>query len=180
MGAFHPHLCCGACNTLSDIIAAEGDSAMVSSGASHAQRPTAADSAFQEWFWTAQRFAWALLVLVIVAALAGTTGRGGVLSKATAVAGSARIEYPAVARWQTADGLRVTIAGTAPQSEILLPASFLDRFEIETVTPQPAKVTAGREGARYAFDLDPSARPASVRFAIRAREPDVPATPHRF
>lgn len=58
------------------------------------------DRAFQEKFWTFQRVAWALMALILLAALAGTTGSGGPLAHAEASGPGGSIEYPRIARWQ--------------------------------------------------------------------------------
>jgi hypothetical protein len=145
-----------------------------------ADRPTGADHAFQEWFWLFQRFAWVALALFIAAALAGLTGRGGPLSRGTVQAGAARIDYPAISRWQTADHLTIDLPGETHGAEVLLPGSLLEGFAVEHVSPQPRAVIATPRGARYVFDVEAGGGMVTARFDLRAITPAVPAGTHRL
>lgn len=143
-----------------------------------AERPNAADTAFQEKFWVFQRAGWAGLALFIAAGLAGLTGRGGPLAQDNAAAGAATVEYPAIARWQTAATLDIRLqTGTQP-ADVLLPASFVALFEIERVSPLPAKVTASAAGLRYVFARDTGNASATLTFDIRARRPAISGAVH--
>jgi len=144
-------------------------------------RPTEADRAFQDWFWPLQRALWLVLLVFVAAGLSGLTGKGGPVSRGTATAGSASIEYPAVTRWQTVDTLRIFLpSATVRQAEVELPASLHEDFSVEAVTPSPDSVTAVAAGNRYAFATQPAGRAVIIRFDIRARVPNVAGTTHRM
>ena len=129
------------------------------------------DRAFQERFWKVQRWAWLAMLLIIVAALAGLTGKGGALSRAEVESGSATITYPRVSRWQMADELSVEFASATGEAKVMLPMSFLDSFAVEAVTPQPSEVTAVAEGQEFTFRLGAEPGAKSVQFAVRATSP---------
>ncbi len=129
------------------------------------------DRRFQERFWRFERVAWGLMALLVLAALAGFTGKGGPFAHAEAAAGAARIDYPQIARWQTADSLTVEFGPDASgRAEVLLPSQFTDTFAIESVDPQPAEVLATPEGMLFRFDLQGRGR-QSANFAVRAGNP---------
>src|SRR4051794_34172037 len=69
-------------------------------------------SAFQRRFWAAQRIAWAVFALILLACLLGLLGRGGIFSMETIQSSGATIEIPAISRWNAPDEMRVTLAAS--------------------------------------------------------------------
>ena len=134
-----------------------------------------ADRRFQErlWFW--ERVGWAAMALLVLAALAGLTGTRGPAASGTVEAGGATIEYPRISRWQSADSLGVEFAVEAGGAvQVLLPGAFTDVFSIQSVTPQPSKVTATANGQLFEFELAPEPGPKKATFAVRAERPAFP------
>ena len=133
------------------------------------------DRTFQEKMWVVERVGWALMFLIVVAALAGFTGVTGAASSARAEAAGAKIDHPRISRWQTADTLAVEFdAGATGKVEVLIPKAFTKVFAIEGVTPEPSKVTATPQGQLFEFELAGSSGKKTADFAIRAGRPAFP------
>lgn len=133
------------------------------------------DRRFQERVWIFERAGWIAMLLIVVAALAGLTGTSGPASSASVEAGGAKIDYPRIARWQTADSMTVEFSG-AGTGRVLLPSAFLEAMSVENVTPQPTRVVATPQGAIFEFELGGGAGDKRVDFALR---PDSPSFPQR-
>ncbi|MBI1402483.1 MAG: hypothetical protein GC147_04655 [Porphyrobacter sp.] len=142
--------------------------------------PTQTDRAFQERFWTIQRFGWAAMFVLVIAAVTGLSGAGGPLAHGLAHSGEAQVSYPRISRWQAADELRVDFPSgfAAGAADVVLPESFLDVFTVEGVTPQPQEVAALGRGQRYRFVLGPAGSRRTAHFAIRAKRPAWPNRSH--
>lgn len=125
---------------------------------------------FQERFWRVQRWAWAGFGLVVLAALAGLTGSGGPLSRATLELGAGSIDYPSVARWQAADSLTLQLAPGRAGRTLLLSSGFAESFEIETVHPAPLLWESGADGHRMRFAVDAGA-PVTIHLHVRPLKP---------
>jgi hypothetical protein len=133
------------------------------------------DRSFQEKFWVVERVGWALMFLIVVAALAGFTGVTGAASSGRAEAAGAKIDHPRISRWQTADTLAVEFhEGAAGKVEVLIPKAFTKVFAIEGVTPEPSKVTATPEGQLFEFELAAESGEKTADFALRAGRPALP------
>lgn len=111
------------------------------------------DRRFQERFWTVERIAWCAFGLVLLAALAGLTGGGGPLSDGSRAVGSARVDYPKVARWTAPDTIEFRF-GEDGTARILLAPDFLAAFEIEGIEPEPAVSSIGAAGLRLEIETD--------------------------
>lgn len=134
------------------------------------------DRAFQERFWVWERAGWIGMLLFVIAALAGLTGVTGPLSGGKAEAGEATIHYPRISRWQASDDLMVEFTGEAASPvEVVLPRSFTDVFAIESVIPQPARVTATPQGQVFEFELSGNSGPRHANFLLRPTRQSWPA-----
>ena len=130
------------------------------------------DRSFQEKWWVIERIGWLIMLAIVLAALAGLTGRGGPLASAEVEAGDVRVTYPRVARWQTAAEMTVEFpAQRMGSGEILLPSDFVSLFSVESVSPQPSRVVVRPEGMLYEFELDGVSGPKKAEFALRAVRP---------
>lgn len=110
------------------------------------------DRSFQERFWSTERLAWVIFVLIVAAALTGATGGGGPLANGKRQIGAARIDYPVIARWTTPDTLSIQFA-EAGTAVVLLGPAFLKAFEIESIQPEPTMSTTTPEGLRLEFNV---------------------------
>lgn len=129
--------------------------------------------AFQERFWTVERFAWIGFGLLLLAALLGFTGSGGALSRSTAHMEGGSIDHPRVARWESADELMVTFAAGAEERRLTLSPAFAEALQVEAIQPEPTDSAISGEGAILTFDTDPGA-PAEVTIHFSALKPGLP------
>jgi len=127
--------------------------------------------AFQEKYWTVQRWAWAGYGLIIVAALLGFSGEGGLFARAQIQAGGNEIDYPRFARWQTQDTISITFAPTGEANRrILLSPEFGRSIAIEGAQPRPSKTSATAAGEELIVHVRPGER-AIAKIRIK---PDAP------
>jgi hypothetical protein len=129
--------------------------------------------AFQERFWTVERFAWIVFGLLLVAALLGFTGSGGALSRTTAHMEGGSIDHPRVARWESADEMMVSFAAGAAERRLTLSPAFSEALQVEAIQPEPQSSAASGDGAVLTFDTDPE-EAAEVTIHFRALKPGLP------
>lgn len=123
---------------------------------------------FQERFWAVERVAWAGYALVVALALAGLTGAGGPLAKGEATSGEVAVDYPRVTRVSLAETLTVRFPAEGPTRRLTLAEPFPERFDIETIRPEPERSYVGAEGLTYEFAVEGAAA-APVRLTVRAQ-----------
>jgi len=124
------------------------------------------DLDFQRRMWRVQQIGWALLVLVVVAALLGLFGKGP-LSRA--VAGRAgvpfQVEYERFGRYKAPMRMTIHIGpGVAEQGQIRLwlAREYLEAIQIQQIVPEPADVVSDGTGATYVFQVADSSAPNTV------------------
>jgi hypothetical protein len=133
------------------------------------------DADFQRRSWALQRLGWAIMGLLILAALLGLFG-GGPLSSITARSqdGSLTLQYDRFWRWQSPMILRVTvrpITQHAGQVHIWLNRAYLEGVSIEQVQPLPQRVEAGAERLTYIFSLSQVDQPTEIHFTVEPQRP---------
>jgi len=129
------------------------------------------DRAFQEKWWTAERLAWGVFVLIIVLALAGLTGSGGWLADATASGTAGDVDYPRFSRWQADDTVSISFAASPSASRtVLLSDAFTSLFQIVDIEPRPTASSATGDGKALEFTVVPGA-PGTVDFHVRSQRP---------
>lgn len=133
-----------------------------------ARKPLELDEhpAFQERFWTLERWFWAGFALVVLAGLLGLLGGGGLFSRSTARAGASALDYPMVARWQSDVTLELDLAPEV--TTITLPPSLTDVFDIERILPRPDEENPGPDGIALVFRTSSGGH---VTLAVRATKP---------
>lgn len=130
------------------------------------------DRAWQEKFWTAQRFGWIVMALFILAVIAGLTGMGGPLASARAELGGGTIKYPRITRWQADDQLEVRLEqSSAANVELTLSPQFVHTFAISSIQPEPTQVQATAAGHRFMFETEPGGGERVIAFNLRASKP---------
>jgi hypothetical protein len=113
-----------------------------------------AEEAFHRREWLVQRIAWGLLILVIAAGLAGSFGSGPLSKRAMATA-SGTIEIDRFARRHASGEWRIQpIQSAAEGSQLALriSSSFLERYEIAAIVPEPASMTIDGSDVVFVFD----------------------------
>jgi len=124
------------------------------------------DPAFQERFWTIERWCWLGFAALVLAGLLGLFGGGGVFSRASLAMSGASLDYPAVTRWQSDDTLEVDLSGDA--RTVTLPRSLTEAFDIERILPRPSLETPSPLGTILTFGEHSGGH---VSMAIRATKP---------
>lgn len=134
------------------------------------------DRPWQEGWWVVQRVGWAIMALIILAALVGLTGKGGPLASATADAAGATIDYPRITRWKSDDQLTVRLPASASgKVDVELSRAFGELFSVRSVEPQPSGMQATANGHRYTFEVE-GAGEKLVVFGLHAENPAIQRT----
>jgi hypothetical protein len=125
---------------------------------------------FQQRWWRLERVVWAVMTLVLIAALAGAFGRG-TLARASAGArgGPLWVEYERLARFRTPTTLQVHLGGAAlrgPTTSIVLRGDAVGRLPVQRVVPQPVTSVPVSDGTLYTFQLAAPTDSATVRFVL--------------
>lgn len=123
---------------------------------------------FQERLWSAERIAWAGFLCILLAALAGLTGGGGVLSRSTIALGPAQADVPRISRWNAADEVRVDFGAGGGSRTLALSHAFSDAFDVENVRPAPTHWAAAAAAQTLHFDVS-GPGPGRVIVHVRAR-----------
>jgi hypothetical protein len=127
------------------------------------------DLDFQNRQWRIQRWGWAVMTAIVIAALLGLTGAGPLATASQRTADAAlQIEYSRIERVQAPSELamEVTTSG-ADQVAIWLANDFLDTITIESMSPEPSTTEAGAERQVFIFAADPEATTAQVRIGFQ-------------
>ena len=122
------------------------------------------DLDFQRREWAVQRLGWAVVALILVAALLGLLGPGP-LSRGTAEEGPLRVGYQRFERKHAPTKLRIAAApGAAPQGQLRL---WLDRrylagVEVQQIEPEPDRVEVAGDRVVFTFEVAEPDRPSEV------------------
>jgi hypothetical protein len=132
------------------------------------------DMEFERRSWRWQRVGWAVMTLVMLAALLGLFGTGWLDSAVAGQPGSQMwLEYDRFGRAQ-AETSRLQIhlgpgAGANGKVRIWINREYLDGMQVTNLTPEPESVEAGPDRFTYVFNAPAASQPAVVIFRL---EPD--------
>lgn len=127
---------------------------------------------FQERFWTLERWAWAVFGLILIAGLAGLAGGGGFLAHTTIAMAGGEVDYPRVARWESADEVTVTFGSAGEEHRLTLSPQFSQYFRIEDIQPPPDRSLVSPAGEVMVFRSE-SGPPSKVVLHLRAQRPGI-------
>ena len=126
------------------------------------------DLKFQSRQWTVQRVGWAVMALVVLAAVVGVFGNGP-LANATARSsdGAYQVEYARFARHRAPTSIRVVLQQGAVGSEarIAIDRGYADGMQVEQVYPEPESVEVGGNEVVYTFKLAAEGTATTVDFS---------------
>lgn len=127
--------------------------------------------------WLVQRISWAVMVLLVLAGLAGVFGSGP-MSSATASSpdGSVSVDYGRFARFKSPEKLRVTVRPEAASKEdaskrvlrVQLSSDYLKGVQIQRIVPEPDAVQIGEQWTVFLFPLLEASAPATVTVYLKA------------
>jgi hypothetical protein len=125
---------------------------------------------FQERFWTVERWAWVGFGLILLAAVAGLFGGGGVLAHTTITTEAGKVDYPRVARWESADEVTVTFGSSDEEHRLTLSPQFAQYFQIADIQPLPERSLTGPVGEVMVFQSE-NGPPSKVVLHLRPQRP---------
>ena len=127
------------------------------------------DLAFTRREWVFERWGWAILLLLVIAALAGAFG-SGVLSERTLSTsdGTVRAKHSRIVRQQTSHVLEIEFRGSGNPLSVGLSENLHKAWTIEQVTAEPEEVVAGANGITYRFRGE---SPARIRIIYKSERP---------
>jgi len=119
--------------------------------------------------WLVQRAFSILMVLAILAALAGAVGSGPLSHRVlTQSGGSLSVEYERFIRFTGPHELVVRLApAQGGSARVWLGRDYLEEMEIENVVPEPEHVEAGADRLMYVFPLVSPGNPTAVTFHLK-------------
>jgi hypothetical protein len=132
----------------------EGD--VVAEQSRHGDLEIRHDPSFEGRTVAVQLVGWAVMALVVLAALLGLFGNGP-LSSATVEGGALRVEYDRFLRHQAPQQLRLRLEVEGGQVRVWLNAEYLEHIQIEHIEPRPERVEVGPDGQTFTFLVEESA-----------------------
>lgn len=120
----------------------------------------------QRRYWRIQRVAWWGFAAIMLAAVLGLTGNGGLFHKQTIRFAHATVEIPRVSRWDGSDAMTITFAASSDRPQITITQPFFDRFSVERIQPEAAQtlLTQGAQSMTFA-----ATGPAPYRVTVDLR-----------
>jgi hypothetical protein len=130
------------------------------------------DRRLQERIWFAERVSHGAILLLVLAAVAGLAGSGGILARGTIATAAGTIDHPRILRWETAEDLTVRFEAAGGDRSLRLVGPLADRVFVEAIQPDPRASRATAEGVVYDFAAEAGAF-AVVTLRLRASRPGV-------
>lgn len=133
------------------------------------------DPDFECRWWRIQRILWGILVLLLLAGVAGLLGHGP-LSEATAHPRGSQLQvrYDRLARRETPSSLRLRLEKGALTSgfvRIHVNRALLDHMQLKQIVPTPLEAEPLADGARFLFRTDPTRDSAVIIFVENPASP---------
>ena len=120
------------------------------------------DHRFHHSEWRIQRIGWVMVALFLALAVAGLFGNGP-LSHAHADNGAGRLDYQRFTRYGLTTDLVVTpAASTHGVTRVEISGDYLEAFNVEHITPEPAAVRLA--GPNVIYEFASAAPAASISF----------------
>ena len=132
------------------------------------------DIGFQRRQWRVERFGWAVMVVVIGAAIAGVFGGGGLIAHTTASdsARSTEVQYARFARYASPTTLDVNVAASASGRPIRVRVSdrYLSAMKVRAITPPPTSTAIADRQHVFVFERTAPSASAAIRFELEPAE----------
>lgn len=124
------------------------------------------DLEFHRRAWRWQRIGWGGMLLLLALSLLGLTDESGPLSTTHARSGDLAVTYPRFLHIVDPFELEVVLPMTDGEWVLFISDGYLNRVDIDQVTPEPDEVRPVEGGVVYSFRAGPGATTLTVR--IRA------------
>jgi hypothetical protein len=123
---------------------------------------------FQSTFWKVERFAWALLALVPLAAIAGIFAHGIFSDKITRTPNSAlSVEYDRFQRMTVQSRFVIRVrSAQSDEIRLRLSSSFQQSYDIQSLQPPPARSRADTEWLDLFFHPPEGGELVAVLWAV--------------
>lgn len=121
----------------------------------------------QRRYWRIQRMGWWGFGAIMLLAILGLTGSGGVFQTQTLRFADATVEVPRVSRWEGTDGVSIVFAKSEARHEVRIGQPFFDRFSIRRIQPEPDRNLLIPGAQSLAFTAE-GPGPHQVRMDLRA------------
>jgi hypothetical protein len=131
------------------------------------------DLRFQQRAWRVQRAGWLVVVLLLLAAVAGLLGSGPLSRATVSVPDQLEATYQRFSQYQTPEAVTVDLAPAVTGSDevaLWLGRELLERVRVTSITPIPIRVEASDDRITYVFRLSRPGRPLRVRFALQMEQ----------
>lgn len=127
---------------------------------------------FQESFWKVERAAWVVFGLVLLTAVLGLTGAGGLLERQTVNFERGSVEVPRFSRWEASDTVSASLAAGGEERRLILSPEFFRTFQVEDIDPPPISAEGSADGLVYRFRAA-APQPLAVTLHLRSQSPGV-------
>lgn len=128
------------------------------------------DLKFERREWKAERIAWIVMALIIVAALLGLFGAGPLsLTTAENDEGTLKVQYERFGRRGAPATITFDLVPTPADEDtatLAVDRGYLEGFRIDQIAPQPQDVTAEGDRLIYTFAVEPTAETMTVTFDV--------------
>jgi hypothetical protein len=101
-------------------------------------------------WWRLKRIVWALLALLIAAALAGFLGSGPSSKAITRTAGL-QIDYDRIVRYNAPAHLLLTVPGGKEDLELSIQTAFVKNIELSRIDPEPKEMRLSGDTHTWVF-----------------------------
>jgi hypothetical protein len=132
--------------------------------------PIEEDLPFQRKQWRVERIGWAVMILLILAALAGAFGGGGPLSSATSATPDSRVrvKHERFARVLAPMSVEITVAqpAGARSLQIRISESYMGAMSVRSIIPEPNSTALADQMVVLAFDPSSAAGDIKVRLGL--------------
>lgn len=126
------------------------------------------DMDFQRREWRVQQFGWAVMLLFLVAAVAGLFGAGPISSSTTGEVNSALwVDYERFGRRGAPSRLRVHASPAAEEFKLLIDRGYLEALKVENISPEPQSAEATGQWVVYTFRVAEPGAPTAVTFEVQ-------------
>lgn len=126
------------------------------------------DLKFQRQAWTAQRAGWVVMLLAVVAAVAGLCGMGPA-AHAEVSQGAITVEYDRLTRYQRPVQLSAELTAEAiseGSAQVWISRDYVEAMNLEKVVPEPESVEVQPDRLVYTFQAAEGG-PVRITFDMR-------------